>query len=540
MPTSTAGSEKEGYLLEMLSTKEVYLTIYTSSINESVFRDIKLLCAILQKNDIKNYKVADLIRIINSHDGTRTQIVGTNKDIAEKVDNVLPIVDVSKDKMRAEISFSGKAEEFVYDKDFLMKLIADKGITFGIDDSSIEAFLMNPLITQTIANGRMAINGENAYIKKHIDFTRKGRPTVDDYGKVDYKDMNMFFLVSKGDVLAERVPQTKGENGMNVLGQSIVCRAGKPILFNKGKNTELLDENTLIASIDGQAVEERKGVSVNPMLEINSDVDVATGNIHFNGSVFVKGSVQDGYTIEAEGDVNVGGTVSGGFIEAKNIFIEGGVLGMRRGKISAREDIRTTFIENADVTAGHNIYITDAALHSRINAGNKIIIKGKHGQIVGGHASAGLLIESTVLGNPMSVVTSVEVGVDPIIKEKHVKLAKKIKSDEKQLKNVRNALVISERIAENGKLSATQKEKIDKLKRMQFPLIGHLERELVEMKGLSNQVKSMSNAKIRVDDKVYSGVNIIVTNYRYTVQTELQHCTFSMDSEKQAVKLGPY
>lgn len=536
MSDTVFGSKKEGYLLEILS-EGVFLTVYAPKGEDPFFKDVTLLCALLKKHDIKNYKMAELLKIIQAHSGTRSQITDTAGTESEEIQVPVPVINVSKDKMEAEVSFPGNKDEFKYDKAYIMKLLQDKGVTYGIDEKLIDDFLQEPLCSKIVAKGKPAVNGKNAYIKKHIDFSQKGRPSNGNYDRVDYKNMNLCFLVSKGDILAERVPQTKGECGMNIMGQEIACRAGKPIPLVKGKNTEILDSNILIAAIDGQVIEEGNRMVVDPKLEINSDVDVSTGNIKFNGSVFIKGNVQDGFTVKADGDVNVGGTVSGGTIEAKNVYIEGGVLGMRRGKIHAKEDVRTNFIENADITAERNVYVADVALHSKINAGEKIIIKERRGQIVGGNAIAGVLIDAKVLGNFMNVVTKIEVGINPIINKEYKKVSTDIGNDKKQLKNIENALNI---LSSEKKLSVLQKEKLAKLKRMQFPLIGKLEREEAEFEKLSGQLKSMANAKIKVDDKAYPGVKIVIANFLYTVQTEAKHCSFSADSKTECVKLNPY
>ncbi|MDQ0203751.1 DUF342 domain-containing protein [Pectinatus haikarae] len=528
------GSEKEGFLLEILS-EGVFLTIYVPKENSPFFKDVTLLCALLKKHGIKNYKITDLLKTIQEHSGVRSEIVAPEA-AQEKVIPV-PVIDISKDKMEAVISFSGDDGEFQYDRDYIMELLADKNITYGIDKALIDEFVKVPSCSQVIAQGKIAKNGENAYIKKYIDFSQKGRPSSGNYGKVNYKDMNLCFLVAKGDPLAERIPQTKGENGMNIMGQEIICRPGKPIPLTKGKNTEIIDENLLIAAIDGQAIEEGNRITVDPKLEISSDVDVSTGNINFNGSVFIKGNVQDGFSVRADGDVHIGGTVSGGTVEARNIYIEGGILGMRRGKIYAREDIRTNFIENADITAERDIYIADVALHSEINAGRKIIIKDRRGQVVGGHSTAGVLIDVKILGNFMDIVTKVEVGVNPIINKKYRLITDSIGNDKKQLKNIKNALNM---LGTGEKLSAERQEKFARLKRMQFPLAGKLEREEAELKEISGQLKSMDNAKIRVSDKVNPGVKIIVAKFLYTVQTEAQHCSFSADVKRECVSLNPY
>lgn len=532
------GSEKDGYLLEILADA-VFLTVYAPKENNAAFKDSAALCGILKENGIKDYNISDLVKILQEHSGVRTQLAGQkDKEGSDAKEESLPVpeVEISKDKMQASMNFPGTTEQFKYDRAYIDKLLADKGVVFGIDENKLKAFMQHPIGSQVIAIGRKPVNGQNAYVKKHIDFSKKGQPASGKYDKVDYKNLNLFFLVSKGDVLAQRIPQTKGEPGMNVLGKEIACRPGKPVPFAKGKNTELLDENTLIAAIDGQALD-GKNISVAAKLEINGNVDVATGNINFNGSVFIKGNVEAGFLVKADGDVNVGGTVSGAIIEAQNIYVESGILGMKIGKIYAREDVRTSFVENANITAERDIYITDVALHSKINAGRTLTVKGKRGQIVGGLIKAGTLIDATRLGNTMNVVSKVEVGVNPIINKRYQNLMIEVDNDKKQLKNIKNALAI---FAGKSNLTEIQKEKLQKLKNVQFPLLGNLERKKNELNDLASKLQKLENAKILIDDKVYPGVKILIESFVYTVQAEAQHCSFAADAKAECVKLNPY
>lgn len=54
---------------------------------------------------------------------------------------------------------------------------------------------------------------------------------------------------------------------------------------------------------------------VEPILRV-AEVNMATGNIHYDGTVQVDGEVQHGMLVQASGDIIVSGTVDGGVLEA--------------------------------------------------------------------------------------------------------------------------------------------------------------------------------------------------------------------------------
>ena len=122
---------------------------------------------------------------------------------------------------------------------------------------------------------------------------------------MNYKDLNIFLLAKKGDVLAERIPQTKGTSGRDVFGNEVMPKNGRPIPLPVGKNTEVQDENFIVAKIDGQIVESNKRINIDPHLEISGDVGVPTGNIDFVGSVDVSGNVEAGFILKATGDIQI-------------------------------------------------------------------------------------------------------------------------------------------------------------------------------------------------------------------------------------------
>lgn len=87
---------------------------------------------------------------------------------------------------------------------------------------------------------------------------------------------------------------------------------GKPPHIPAGKNTVLSEDKTkLLADIDGEVVYEGNKFNVKNLLTINHDVDNSIGNIDFTGDILIKGDVREGYSVKAEGDVTIFGTVEG-------------------------------------------------------------------------------------------------------------------------------------------------------------------------------------------------------------------------------------
>jgi len=61
----------------------------------------------------------------------------------------------------------------------------------------------------------------------------------------------------------------------------------------------------LYSKIDGAVHYDGNKISVSNHLEIDGDVDFKTGNIIFDGYVTIKGTVTDGFYVEATKDIEI-------------------------------------------------------------------------------------------------------------------------------------------------------------------------------------------------------------------------------------------
>jgi uncharacterized protein (DUF342 family) len=113
---------------------------------------------------------------------------------------------------------------------------------------------------------------------------------------------------------------------VDVLGQPIFPKPGKDMPMPLGKNV-YADGNRIRAAIAGQLQLVNNKLHVSPVIEIKGDVDLSTGNVEFVGNVVVRGSVQSGFTVKADGNVEIFGSVSGGTVEGANIVIRMGIQG---------------------------------------------------------------------------------------------------------------------------------------------------------------------------------------------------------------------
>lgn len=550
--SAEVGGKSAGYLFEFKSDG-VFLTVYPTEDSEMLF-ELSDMRQILKEYGVTDYDMGELARAVRAADGQPCKLAthfeasvsppSTRKEEAapeEIVDNREMMsyqLEVSKDRMTVTMKINRQPGQRPPSKEEILKDLAGRRITFGIDEEAIVRGLEHGAQT-VIAKGKPPEAGKDAKIIRKFNAEMKGKLAEDKYGRVDYKNLNLFLLAKKGDILAERVPHTMGVKGTNVFGDTIKPKPGKPKPVPAGKNTEIQDENFVVATMDGQIVEANNKFSIDPRLEIKGDIGVGTGNIDFVGAVDVSGSVQQGFKVKATGTVLINGAVNGGVVEGYNVVIKGGIIGAGPGKgvVVAQEDVQAAFVENGTIEAGGEIQISDVALHSDLRAGIRIVVEGKRGLVTGGYLAAGEEIRAKVIGNPALVASRLVVGVNPSLQKRYQAACKEYSESKKKLKQLTQALNTLGKI-DVSMLPPQRAEQIAQLTRSQFPLAGQVERSERLIKELEEQIAQMKNGRIRVSDRVYPGQKLIVNSIVKHIQTEEQHCTFQVEDDE--VKVGPY
>ena len=507
------GGPQSGYKYEF-RPDGVYLTIYPGVDGERLF-ELSDMRQILRDCKVLDYDVGLLSRTMREANGRPQKIsepveiteeelgwVAVGENPAERTElepYARVIVEISRDKMKATIRYDTREGGKLPTKEMVIAALTEAGVSYGIDDEAIDAGILKftPFIA---AQGEPPINGENAYIDRKFSLGVQGRPVVDEYDKVDYKDLNLFVLAKENQTLAIRIPQTKGTPGKNVLGEDVPAQNGRPVPMPEGRNTKVVGER-LIATINGQIIDKGSRISVDPKLEIK-------------------------------------GSINGAEVTGRNIYISGGITGADKAKVIAEKDIRTAFAENAFIEAGNDIYIADIALHSHIRAGKRIIMEEKQGQIIGGYTLAGEEINVKVIGNEAFVVTRVSVGVDPNLQKEYQDLRKAYKESKRRLTHITQTLNTLSKIDIN-KLPPERVEMINQLTRSQFPLAGQIKRDEKRILEIESQLVNMKNGRIKVSDIIYPGVRLSVSNVKKNIQSDYRRCTIFMNDSGE-IEVGVY
>lgn len=183
-----------------------------------------------------------------------------------------------------------------------------------------------------VAEGKRPINGLNSITKFFFSSTSYRNPDFDTEKKVNLMDHTIIPTVNMGEVLAiKTTPAIPGKDGVTVTGEVIKAREGKDTPLRAGNGAVLLDNGTkVIATSEGRPMYKNGQISVVNTLVISNDVDVATGNLHFDGDIIIKGNISDNLKVTAGGDITVYGSVYHADVYAKgNVKVHGNIINSR-------------------------------------------------------------------------------------------------------------------------------------------------------------------------------------------------------------------
>nr|WP_315061316.1 FapA family protein [uncultured Lysinibacillus sp.] len=315
--------------------------------------------------------------------------------------------EVARDKMSASVFIYETHDYIQNNKEKLTQQIREtlneNGIIHGILDFDI--LKAEPGKAFLIAQGEQPLAGIDAQITYLPKPERK--PVIREDGKADYYDMNFISEISEGSWLGEKIPATLGKPGKNVLGQEVAAVPGRdyPIKYDTKSAYEVEEDGKIVirSKIAGVLDDVKGMIGVNRHLPINGDVGVETGNLEFNGSLSIKGTVTNGYTVIATGDISIEGAegVSGAKLIKSiegDVYIRGGIFGLGSTVVEAGGNIFVKHVNEANLFAANSIHIGFYALGSQLSA-HSIYVDERKGKIIGGRAVAKNTIVTAISGN---------------------------------------------------------------------------------------------------------------------------------------------
>ncbi|MBA6353150.1 DUF342 domain-containing protein [Colwellia sp. BRX10-6] len=465
---------------------------------------------------------------------------GISSIIANAVDANLKVT-LGPENMLATLEFTAAYGGKTIENTDVINVLKENNITKGIIKENIinivkEGQLLQggKSISTEIAKGKMSRNGKDGYVKYLVDNPAEQImcPKKLENGNVDMRELGNLIHVKAGKKLAKLIPPTDGIKGFDVTGAAIDAVSGETCFLEESEGSSFLDENNniLVAAIDGMPKYLDNSVAVHKLLEIEN-IDVGTGNIRFDGSIYVQGNVCEGMQLSATEDIVIGGLVETASISAGgNISIALGIIGRQisdKNKlknstvIKADGDISAQFAQYVDFFCKKDINITQYISHSHITVEGDLWVGNiandkADGKLFGSHVLTGGSVHIGTLGSACGAMTYLNFNYWPKTVEEL-----RISADEANYKIIRRLPRIYKLLRKANDLDNENTKQINRIThalKQHLYLLGKLNKEWLEKANNINE--HLAIFELTAYQSILSGVNIEVANKNYAFKRD--------------------
>lgn len=444
-------------------------------------------------------------------------------------------ISMPPDEITATITFNMSEEELSLNRRAaLIKEVYTeldkKGIVFGVKMEILTSQLESgrPYL---IAQGIPPVNGNDAVIKMYE--LKDSKPDVTEDGKVDLYELKLINRVKAGDWLGERIDATEGAPGRSVRGIEVKQTKGRSYNLNYDKNTIIEmhggNKTILYARINGAANYDNGRINVSDYLEIAGDIGVGTGNIKFDGYVTIKGTICDGFSLEATRDIEINGDLGLGNIKSiistgGSVYIKGGISSKGGSEIRAAKNIFTKFSDNADIICGKSAHIGYYCINSNVEAA-QVIMDSSKGQIIGGSIKAQVRVSSPLIGSAAEKKTVIEVtgfSRQAFIEnlESIFRRISELKSEQMKLK-----LLLSSGEETSKSDQFQKKDYMDNCEKL-YNVKEELKELEEERKNTAEYLKAKGEGEITISKKVFPNCTLVIRQCVTEITSALSSVTF--------------
>jgi uncharacterized protein (DUF342 family) len=557
--------DMNGYITITTESDGIYVTIFPP-VGKGKMVTLADLKQELEKSNVGSINNTILSQLVKQQNGRPQKISNIT---ASRPEATQCFVELSDDAMVAKITIippQSDTEKFQTIGD-VRNALTQHQVVFGIDETKMSELAarleemassknMIESVEMEVAFGMPVKDGVDASLeflyKKETEAaaseaTPEGLPE-DDEGRIDYRAVHQIDNVTKGTVLARKIPAQPGIPGKTVRGETIEPKVGKDIEVIASKGVIVSPENPSewIADSEGQVIVKDNKISVLALYEIPGDVDFSTGNIDFIGTVIIRGDVKDGFKVFAGEDLVINGVVEAAELKCGGrLTIAGGLSGGDRAQVTCERDATIKYVRNAVVKVGGNLTVNQAIMHSKVTVGNKVVVAGKKGVIVGGQVVAGIEIIAASMGSNFATPTEVIVGEMLGLREELQQAENELKLAVENLEKTKKGIVFLKDLQAKlgGTLPPDKKELFTKLTRAQFKLMADTKtltekKQKIEKQEADGAEDRRKRTRVACLGIIHTGVKITINRASRQISEEIKYCTLTeIDGE---IKVGPY
>jgi uncharacterized protein (DUF342 family) len=268
-------------------------------------------------------------------------------------------------------------------------------------------------------------------------------------------------------------------------------------------------------------------VSLAESIEIHQDIDYASGDIDFPGSLVIHGDINGEVSVKVGNNLDILGDAGDCSIEAGgNVSLSKGFLGRGSGVIQSGGTVKLQHILNQTVVARADVLLEREAVNSTIQAGKRLLAPSA--QFTGGSLEAEELIEVGSIGRSEGAQAKIRVGKRGKILERIATIDKEIRQSEKNLGEIKDAVYKLVLMKINTKTLPPEREQLlNRLQQTQKQLPLAIESLKSEKSVLTEELSKNFDAKLKVNGTIHDNVFIDINGARKLTDSALSGVIFA-------------
>ena len=331
--------------------------------------------------------------------------------------------------------------------------------------------------------------------------------------------------VEVGDEIAKIEFQDQGTPSITVFGDKIRPKA--PSVPVKLEGAEEKDNNIFVATINGLPEVNSKDFSVTVLKSYihKGNVDLASGNIDFDGNISITGNIELGASVTCTGTLKVKGSIHGRTIKAKDIECKGGIL-LAEGGLLECNNLKANFVENSRLKIKQDLILGEGLLNSNSVVGGDIKITKKGGRLAGGETYCWGTIKLAKLGYSNNNPTAIYLGADFIsaFRIMHHTTRKLLITDYNEKVNSEIEELSSRKQAQMGK---KQKERLTELRHKKVKLKRILKKATEMVLDAKMDINYNEDSAIFVKESLATSCQIFVKEEQVYIASEFAFVKFT-------------
>lgn len=234
-----------------------------------------------------------------------------------------------------------------------------------------------------------------------------------DADQLDIREMQQRSTVKSGQLVALIKYKKPGRTGRDVYGEDLPQPPDDQIIVQVGEGIVQKEGGRFYASEDGIPSINGNSISLAKMLLHEGDVNLRSGNIRFEGTVEIKGVIDNGSIVETAGDLIVHGGIRGAVVRVQgNLVVRaGGIVTGDKGLVQVKGNIEVDFVENSQILCGGDMKVAKACIGGKIIVGS-VLKLGKEGVLAGGRINVRDTIRAGTIGFKNGAPTTIVAGLD--------------------------------------------------------------------------------------------------------------------------------